>query len=75
VSAKTTQGEIRLTISETTAASLSLTAPDGVVAANLSGFEVTNIATAGGFLGGILNKGGGRIEAHAAGGEITFAGM
>ena len=75
VSARTTQGEIRLTISETTAASLSLTAPDGVVAANLSGFEVTNIATAGGFLGGILNKGGGRIEAHAAGGEITFAGM
>ncbi len=74
VSAVTTAGDISLSIAQTTAASLSLTAEEGVVSANLSGFELSNITTAGGLLQGVLNGGGGRIEARTTDGEITFAG-
>ena len=75
VVAETTAAEISMSIAQATAAALSLSAPDGTVTANLSGFTVTNVATANGSLTGILNGGGGAIEATATGGEITFAGM
>jgi hypothetical protein len=75
VSAETTDGDINLSIAQTTAASLSLIAEEGVVSANLSGFEVSNITTSSGLLQGVLNGGGGRIEAHTTDGEITFSGI
>jgi hypothetical protein len=75
VVAETTAGEISMSIAQATAAALSLSAPDGAVTANLSGFTVTNVATANGSLTGILNGGGGRIEARAPDGQITFTGM
>jgi hypothetical protein len=75
VSAITTEGDIRLAIAKTTAAALSLTATDGAVSANLAGFAVTNVSTGNGLLTGILNGGGGSIEAQTTGGEIEFNGM
>jgi DUF4097 and DUF4098 domain-containing protein YvlB len=74
VSAKTGDGDISLNIARTTAASLNLMADEGAVSANLSGFEVSNITTASGLLRGVLNGGGGRIEARTTDGEITFSG-
>ncbi len=75
VTAKTTDGTIQLTIANTTAATVELTAIEGVVTANLSGFEVTDISTGSGFLSGVLNQGGGEIEAYCERGEIVFGGM
>lgn len=75
IAAETTSGSIRLTISKTAAASLSLNSVEGSVAANLSGFQVTEILTGDGFLEGILNGGGGQIEADSLSGEIEFFGM
>ncbi|MBN2562973.1 MAG: DUF4097 family beta strand repeat protein [Phycisphaerae bacterium] len=74
VVARTTAGTIRLNLDQSTSASLNLTASEGVISANLNGFDVTNIATGTGFLSGVLNGGGGQVEAHAPGGEIVFAG-
>ncbi len=76
VSAKTGEGLIRLAIAQTTAASLDLDASEeGTVTANLSGFSVSSLETGAGFLRGVLNSGGGRIEAEAVDGEIEFIGM
>ncbi|MCG8404477.1 MAG: DUF4097 family beta strand repeat-containing protein [Phycisphaerales bacterium] len=76
ISAETTTGTIHMTVAKATAASLRLAAIDGEVNANLSGFQVTDIATSRGLLEGILNGGGGQIEATAmTGGAINFLGM
>ncbi|MFH1418076.1 MAG: DUF4097 family beta strand repeat-containing protein [Planctomycetota bacterium] len=76
VSAKTGDGLIRLTIAQTTAATLDLDAgEEGTITANLSGFAVSSLETGAGFLRSVLNAGGGRIEATTAGGEIEFMGM
>ncbi len=75
VTANTSEGAIRLAIAQDTAARLSLSAPEGTVTANLGGFAVSNLSTANGFLAGVLNGGGGRIEAVAAQGEIEFIGI
>ncbi len=75
ISARTTGGSIFLTVPDTTGAALELSAPGGVVSADLGGFTVSEIITGDGFLGGILNDGSGRIEAEATGGEVNFAGM
>ena len=75
VSAATSGAAIHLSLAQATAASLSLTATDGSVSANLTGFSVTNVTTSSGFLSGILNGGGGQIEASAPNGEITLVGM
>lgn len=74
VSATTTQGAIRITVASTTQADLSLSAPDGIITANLAGFAVSNLTTGKGFLNGVLNGGGGQIEASADQGEIEFNG-
>ena len=74
VSASTTKKLIYLAIAQTTAASLSLSAPDGTVTANLGGFSISNLSTGNGFLSGVLNGGGGQIEATATEGEIEFIG-
>lgn len=74
ISAQTTKGLIQLAIAQATAASINLTAPDGIVTANLGGFSVSNLSTGNGFLSGVLNGGGGQIEATAAEGEIEFIG-
>ena len=75
ISAITNDGDIRLAIATTTAAALSLTATDGAVSANLAGFAVSNVSTGNGLLTGILNGGGGSIEAETTGGEIEFNGL
>ncbi len=75
VYAETTTGDIELTLSKTTAASVRLNSDEGEVSANLSGFQITNISTGSGFLEGVLNGGGGQIEARTTTGEIIFAGM
>lgn len=75
VSAETSDADIRMSIAPTTAASLSLNAPNGVISTNLAGFSVTDITTGSGFISGVLNGGGGQIEATAPNGEITFIGM
>ena len=75
VSAETSEANIRLSIAQTTAATLSLNATDGIISTNLAGFSVTNITTGSGFLSGVLNGGGGQIDATAPNGEITFVGM
>ena len=75
ISAETTSGAIRLTIGKTATASLSLNSEEGSVSANLSGFQVTEISIGDGFLQGILNGGGGQIEAKTVSGEIAFFGM
>lgn len=75
LSAETSFGDIRLTIPQTTAASISLTAEEGAVSANLAGFEISNVTTGDGFLTGILNGGGGSIEAQTTQGEIELVGM
>lgn len=75
VSATTSKGVIHLTIAQTTGAALNLSAPDGTVTANLGGFSVSNLSTGAGFLTGVLNGGGGQIEAVATNGEIEFVGM
>jgi len=75
VSATTSKGAIYLAIAHATAASLSLSAPDGTVTANLGGFTLSNLSTGNGFLTGVLNGGGGQIEATAAEGEIEFLGF
>lgn len=75
ISAETTTGRIRLTVAQETAARLLLTTVEGVVAADLKGFNVRDVATGEGFLEGILNGGGGRIEARSTSGRIEFSGM
>ncbi len=75
VKATTSGGLIRITVGQATMASMSLSAPDGIVTANLAGFEVSNLSTGSGFLSGTLNGGGGAIEATAESGEIEFVGM
>ena len=75
VSAETSEANIRLSIAQTTAATLSLNATDGIISTSLTGFSVTNITTGSGFLSGVLNGGGGQIDATAPNGEITFVGM
>lgn len=75
IEAETTIGTIRLTVAQTTAASLSLRSLEGAVNADLKGFAVSDITTGDGFLEGVLNGGGGRIEAKAIEGEIDFSGM
>lgn len=75
VSATTSKGTIYLAIAQATAASLSLSAPDGTVTANLGGFMVSSLSTGNGFLSGVLNGGGGQIEATAPEGEIEFLGF
>lgn len=75
VSAETTTGAIRITLAKTTAASLDLISPAGSVSANLGGFSVTDVTTGNGYLKGVLNGGGGTVEAQSDSGEITFVGM
>ncbi len=75
VYAETTTGDINLTLSKTTAASVRLNSDEGQVSANLNGFQITNISTGSGFLEGVLNGGGGQIEARTTTGQIIFAGM
>ena len=75
VDATTSEGLIRLTIAQTTKATMSLSAPDGIVTANLAGFNVSDLSTGSGFLSGTLNGGGGQLEATAEAGEIEFVGM
>jgi hypothetical protein len=75
LSAKTTNGRIGLTIARSTATALSLSAPGGSVTTSLAGFSVSDLSTGNGLLTGVLNGGGGRIEAVAAKGEIEFVGM
>jgi len=75
ISAETTTGAIFLMVPRTTSASVMLTSDQGSVAADLNGFDVTNISTRAGFLQGNLNGGGGAIEARSLAGEISFLGM
>ncbi|MFQ5430724.1 MAG: DUF4097 family beta strand repeat-containing protein [Phycisphaerae bacterium] len=75
ISAKTTAGTVRLMLDRATAASLDLTAQDGAVTADLAGFSITDVSTGSGFLKGILNGGGGQVEAKTIGGEIDFLGI
>lgn len=75
ISAENTSGTINLTVAKTSKSSLRLTSAEGSVTANLSGFAVTDISTGNGFLEGVLNGGGGNIEADSVSGEISFAGM
>lgn len=75
VSAKTSEATIHMTIAQATAASLSLTASEGKIITDLSGFSISNLATGDGFLTGILNGGGGQIEAVSPKGQIEFVGM
>ena len=73
-SAKTSEGTIHMNIAQATAASLSLSAPEGQISTNLSGFSISNLSTGDGFLTGVLNGGGGQIEAVATKGRIEFVG-
>lgn len=73
--AATSEGLIRLTLAQTTKASIELSAPGGIVTASLSGFDVSDLSISAGFLSGTLNGGGGAIEATADAGEIEFVGM
>jgi DUF4097 and DUF4098 domain-containing protein YvlB len=75
LSAKTSEGVIRMSIAQATTASLSLSAPEGTITTNLSGFSISNLSTGDGFLTGILNGGGGQIEATAPKGSIEFVGI
>ena len=75
ISAETTTGAIFLMVPKTTSASVMLISDEGSVAADLNGFDVTNISTRAGFLQGNLNGGGGAIEARSVAGEISFLGM
>ena len=74
VSAKTSEGAVRMSVAKTTAASLSLTAAEGTIITNLAGFALSNLSTGDGFLTGILNGGGGQIEAVTPKGQIEFTG-
>jgi DUF4097 and DUF4098 domain-containing protein YvlB len=74
VSAKTSEAAIRMSVANTTAASLSLTATEGKIITNLAGFALSNLSTGDGFLTGILNGGGGQIEAVSPKGQIEFTG-
>jgi hypothetical protein len=74
VSAKTSEAAIRMSVANTTAASLSLTATEGTIITNLAGFALSNLSTGDGFLTGILNGGGGQIEAVSPNGQIEFTG-
>lgn len=75
VAAETTTGAIRITLAKESAASLDLQSPGGTVSANLGGFSVTDVTTGEGYLKGVLNGGGGTVEAMSDSGEITFVGM
>jgi DUF4097 and DUF4098 domain-containing protein YvlB len=75
VSARTENGDIKLTIARTTKAELDLLANGGAVSASLSGFTVSDVVTGDGFLTGILNSGGGMIQAETTNGNIEFQGM
>ncbi len=75
IAAETTTGKIQLTIAQTTTANLLLTTVEGSVSADLKGFDIQDVATGDGFLKGILNGGGGQIEARSMSGKIEFTGM
>lgn len=75
VMAVTHDGNIDLAVAIGTGAELRLDAQDGTVAANLNGFNISNLSVATDFLHGILNDGAGRIEARTETGEISFVGL
>ncbi len=75
ISARTTSGAILMTVASSATASLELTSIDGEVSADLSAFTVSGITTGAGFVKGVLNGGGGAIEATTSTGKITFNGM
>jgi DUF4097 and DUF4098 domain-containing protein YvlB len=74
LSAKTSEGVIRMSVAQATTASLSLSAPEGTITTNFTGFSISNLSTGDGFLTGVLNGGGGQIEAIAPKGSIEFVG-
>lgn len=71
----TTNSPIQLGIARATAAALDLTSSGGVIAADLTGFTVSDITTGAGFLRGVLNGGGGRIEARTSSAAVEFVGF
>lgn len=75
VFAQTTTGDINITLDKKTAANLDLSSVEGPVTANLGGFTVSDITSGKGYLTGVLNGGGGMIEAKSETGEIVFVGM
>lgn len=75
ISAETTSGAINMTVASTATASLDLESTEGEVEANLSGFTISDVSAGAGFLKGVLNGGGGAIEARSLTGKITFGGM
>ncbi len=73
--AKSSTGAINLAVAKSVAAELSLTSIDGAVSANLAGFAVSDVTSGAGFFSGVLNGGGGKIQAKSAGGAVTFVGV
>ncbi|GMU33388.1 MAG: hypothetical protein HS101_00750 [Planctomycetia bacterium] len=75
ISVTTTNAPIQMAIGRKTTAALDLTSTGGVISADLTGFLVSDITTGAGFLRGVLNGGGGRIEARTTTAAIEFVGF
>lgn len=74
IAISTTNAPIQLAISRSTSAALDLNSTGGVISADLTGFTISDITTGAGFLRGLLNGGGGRIEARTSNAAIEFVG-
>ncbi len=75
VMVETSEGNIDLAVAVDTGAAIRLDAREGSIAADLGGFDVTNLSVGADLLAGVLNGGGGVIEARTTAGEITFIGL
>ena len=75
VTISTSNAAIQLGISRLTNAAFDLNSTGGVISADLTGFTVADVTTGAGFLRGLLNGGGGRIEARTSNAAIEFVGF
>jgi len=75
VSATTTDGKIDLSVAVPTGADIRLDSAGGSIAADLNGFQISNLTVGTDLLSATLNDGGGRIDARTTNKEIVFAGL
>ncbi|MFQ5422506.1 MAG: hypothetical protein ACE5F9_00845 [Phycisphaerae bacterium] len=75
VSAITTDGKIDLSVAVPTGADIRLDSAGGSIAADLNGFQISNLTVGTDLLSATLNEGGGKIDARTTNKEIVFAGL